>query len=203
MTAVAGRSQRGRIQGSEGKKVRIRQYARQVDRALRSVLAGLDLPLILASTEPVNAIFRSVNTYPHLAKGGIPGARKVGPTLSSRPPLERCWTRSTRRNSATSQICSRPEHRRTEPRPTPPRSPEPQPSEPSTRSSWTSTPSSRESSTRRPEQVTFVGADSGTTYGVFDEVARRVLINGGRLLAVRAEDVPGGGHGAAILRYRL
>ena len=41
------------------------------------------------------------------------------------------------------------------------------------------------------------------TYGVVDEIARRVLLHGGQVLAVRAEDVPGGGPLAAILRYAL
>ena len=40
-------------------------------------------------------------------------------------------------------------------------------------------------------------------YGVVDEIARRVLLQGGRVLAVRGDDVPGGGPVAAILRYAL
>jgi hypothetical protein len=38
-------------------------------------------------------------------------------------------------------------------------------------------------------------------YGVTDEIARRVLRAGGRVLAVRASEVPMGGSAAAILRY--
>ena len=30
------------------------------------MLSGLDLPLILAATDPIDSIHRSVNTYPHL-----------------------------------------------------------------------------------------------------------------------------------------
>jgi hypothetical protein len=36
---------------------------------------------------------------------------------------------------------------------------------------------------------------------VVDEIARRVLLTGGRVLAVRRQDIPGGGSAAAILRY--
>jgi len=36
---------------------------------------------------------------------------------------------------------------------------------------------------------------------VVDEIARRVWMNGGRIVAVRRQDVPGGGELAAILRY--
>ena len=45
------------------------------------------------------------------------------------------------------------------------------------------------------------GADS---YGVADEVARRVLLTGGQVLSVRAEDMPEPGKPlAAILRYPI
>ncbi len=49
--------------------------------------------------------------------------------------------------------------------------------------------------------VTLDDEDDAVNYGVIDEIARRVLLAGGRVLAVRAEDVPGGGPVAAILRY--
>jgi stalled ribosome rescue protein Dom34 len=45
--------------------------------------------------------------------------------------------------------------------------------------------------------------DDASSYGVVDEIARRVLLAGGRVLAVRAPDVPGEGPVAAILRYAL
>jgi len=41
------------------------------------------------------------------------------------------------------------------------------------------------------------------SYGVVDEIARRVLSSGGRVLAVRGAEVPGGGPVAAIFRYPL
>ncbi len=45
--------------------------------------------------------------------------------------------------------------------------------------------------------VTFA-PESATSYGVVDEIARRVWLNSGRVLAVREDDVPGeagrGGH---------
>ena len=49
--------------------------------------------------------------------------------------------------------------------------------------------------------VTFDDADDAVNYGAVDEIARRVLQNGGKVLAVRREDVPGGSSVAAILRY--
>jgi hypothetical protein len=50
--------------------------------------------------------------------------------------------------------------------------------------------------------VTFA-EDDGSSYGVVDEIARRTLLTGGRVLAVRGDEVPGGGPVAAILRHPL
>jgi glycine cleavage system regulatory protein len=44
------------------------------------------------------------------------------------------------------------------------------------------------------------GADS---YGVVDEIARRVLLSGGEVLSVRQADIPEGKPLAAVLRYAL
>ena len=63
----------GRLQGAEGERVRMRQYARGVDQALRPVLGALGVPLILAATEPLDSIYRSVSTYPLLADQTIAG----------------------------------------------------------------------------------------------------------------------------------
>ena len=64
----------GRIQGAEGQKVLLRQFARNVDKALRPLLSGSNIPLILAATEPLASIYRSVNTYSHLTKTTISGS---------------------------------------------------------------------------------------------------------------------------------
>ena len=71
--SIQDRSQAGRIQGTEGQKVRMRQYARLVDQALRGLLAGSETPLILAAAQPLDAIFRSVCSYPHLVAESIEG----------------------------------------------------------------------------------------------------------------------------------
>ena len=57
----------GRIRGSEGQKVRQAQFADAIDAALRPVLAGRTEPLILAAAEPMASIFRSANSYQRLA----------------------------------------------------------------------------------------------------------------------------------------
>ena len=60
------RSPSGRIQGAEGQNVRLRQFARKVDFALRPVLSGRDTPLILAAADRLASLYRSVNSYPNL-----------------------------------------------------------------------------------------------------------------------------------------
>jgi hypothetical protein len=102
----------------------MRQYARQIDQALRPVLAGPGLPLILAASELLDAIYRSVNSYPGLAADGIAG---------------------------------------------------------------------------NPETATA----AELAYGVVDEIARRVLLSGGRVLALRRDGIPSQGTVAAILRYPI
>jgi hypothetical protein len=63
-SSISDRAPIRRLQGSEGQKVRMHQYARKVERALRPFLNGLEVPLIRAAAEPMDSIYRSVNTYP-------------------------------------------------------------------------------------------------------------------------------------------
>ena len=49
--------------------------------------------------------------------------------------------------------------------------------------------------------MTFAADDDAVNYGVVDEIARRVWLAVGRVLAVRAEEIPSGSSVAAILRY--
>ena len=49
--------------------------------------------------------------------------------------------------------------------------------------------------------VTLDAEDVAVNYGVVDEIARRVWLSGGRVLALRREDIPEQGTVAAILRY--
>jgi hypothetical protein len=93
-SSLADRAPVRRIQGSEGRKLRLTQYARQIDQALRPWLGGLDVPLILAATEPLDSIFRSVNSYPRLASSSIKATLSALPTHAwrrrHRVPCRRC-----------------------------------------------------------------------------------------------------------------
>lgn len=72
-SSIKDRAPVRRLQGSEGQKVRLRQYARGVDQALRPLLTGSGIPLILASTQPLDGIYRSVNSYNGLPPQSIEG----------------------------------------------------------------------------------------------------------------------------------
>jgi len=70
-SSINDRSPSGRLVGSEGKRVRIRQYARAVDDALMPMLRGDERPLVLIATQPINSIFRQVCSAPTLLSEGV------------------------------------------------------------------------------------------------------------------------------------
>jgi hypothetical protein len=199
-SSITDRSPSGRIQGSEGQKVRMRQYARSIERALRPILAGGDVPLILAGTEPMNSIYRSVNSYPRLAATSIPGnpeattneelaatARTVLDELyaSDLAEILELWELRTGQHRTLTDVAD------------------------VARAATfgavdtvlvdidAAVPGAVDEDTGA---VTFA-AGSVTNYGVVDEIARRVWVQGGRVLAVRQAEVPGEQGVAAILRY--
>jgi hypothetical protein len=200
--SIADRSPVRRIQGSEGRKVRLRQFGRKVDRALRGVLTGLELPLILAATEPMESIYRSVSTYPHLVEpvigGSAENASEQDLAAAARGVLDEVYA------SELSAIRDRFERRFEQDR------------------ASTDVAAVARAATQGAVDTVLVdidvkvpgrldeetgavelAGDDTASYGVVDEIARRVLLSGGRVLAVRATDVPGGGPVAAIFRYPL
>ncbi len=203
--AAAGKSSLGDrgVQGSEGQKVRLRQYARAVDRALRNVLGGRTLPLILASTQPLEGIFRAVNSYPQLAAETIAGSPEEASdeqlAAASRPILDRIYAAELRAITARIEELG-----------------------PSGRGVVEISGVARAATFGAIDTVlvdieTYVpgaiddatgaivedgaGAEAPGDYGLIDEIARRVLLSDGHVLAVRGDEVPGDGAAAAILRY--
>jgi hypothetical protein len=193
----------GRLQGGEGERVRMRQYARGVDQALRPVLGGLGVPLILAATEPLDSIYRSVSTYPLLADRSIAGnperrsdtelvaeARAVLDELNA-AALREVLDLYGRREAESRAVADLAVIARA-----------------ATQGAVDtllvdideSVPGSIDEQTGALE---LSAADDAVNYGVVDEIARRVWRTGGSVLAVRRDDVPGGGPAAAILRYAL
>ena len=90
--AVAGRP--GAFHGQGGaadqdiQRTYMTRYLQQVDEGIQELLAPLQEPLVLASLDAVQAIYREVNEYPHLLDEGIvmnPGG------MSLREPHGRSW----------------------------------------------------------------------------------------------------------------
>lgn len=200
-SSINDRSPSGRIHGSEGKKVRLRQYARQVDQALRGLLAGSDVPLILATNGALGEIFRSVNSYPHLADEGIDGNPE---TLSDAELAERARSvlDGLHRQSIAAWadlFAAREAHGRATTDLT-------QAARAATFGAVESllididesVPGTVDEGTG---EITFAPQAGAMSYGVVDEIARRVILSQGKVLGVRKDDIPHGKSLAATLRY--
>jgi hypothetical protein len=197
---VDDRSPRGKTQSSIAEKTHLRSYCRSVDQAIRPVLSGRDVPLILAATDPLESIYRTVNTYPHLAPTSIQGSPERTPDADlanrSRAILDEIYAR---RIAELHELFDR---RESEGR------------------AGTDVANTARAATFGMVDTLLVDIDSvipglvdedgaveltdtddAIAYGVVDEIARRVWLNGGTVVALRREDIPGGGDLAAILRY--
>lgn len=200
---VNSRSASGRIQGSEGQKVRLRQYARKIDAALRPVLAGRHEPLIVAAAEPMLSIWRSVASYPELADRAIetsPARMAPGELAdAARAILD---ARHADRLAAFADLYDR-------------RAGEGRATADIAQAARAATFGAVDTLAVDIDEVVpgtvdevtgavrFAEAPGPDSYGVVDEIAGRVLAAGGTVLAVRRAEVPGGGSLAAVLRYAV
>jgi hypothetical protein len=201
--SVNSRSYSGRQGGGEGQKHHLRQYCRQIDAALRGLLSGRSEPLILAATEPLLPIYRSINSYAHLAEAAIETsparipahelgneARRIVDQLNAQTIAEFGQLYAARENEgrATTQVA---------------------------RTARAATFGAVDTLLvdmdsvvpglvdEETGEIVFDHGDSAASYGVVDEIAGRVLANGGRVLAVRRGDIPQEAELAAILRYAI
>lgn len=200
---VNSRNYSNRKGGAEGQNVLLRAFARKVDAALRPVLSGRSEPLIIAAAEPLWSIFRSVCSHDGLTAEGIKTSPvRITPAelaATARPILDglhaeaiaevhRLFKARENEGRASTQIA---------------------------RAARAATfgavdtllidmdevvPGSVDETTG---EVTFAEGESAISYGVVDEIAGRVLNAGGRVLAVRRDDIPNGDSLAVILRYAV
>lgn len=202
-SSITDRSPARRLQGTEGRKTLVRSYARAVDRALRPVLSGQSVPLILAAAQPIDSIFRAVNSYPHLAAPTIEGSPEARTDAelgeAARPILDRIYADEL--GALRHLFDERSAAGRTA----------------------VEINDLARAATFGAVETLFVDIDSNLTgtideqtgavaldpedepgdYSVADELARRTLLADGRVLAVRAADIPAEAPAAAILRYAV
>lgn len=202
VSSINNRMSMRRVMGGEGQKVRLAQYSRMVDAAIRPVFSGRESPLILAANEPIASIYRSVNSYFNLAHETISGtddrSSEAEIAAAARPILDAIYARSVDeanelfalrmgQNRATTDISE---------------------------AARAATFGAIEMILLDFDQVVHGTVDEQTgavtladegpdTYGVVDEITGRAMDTGAQVLATRASDIPGGGAFAATLRYSL
>ncbi|HEX6947756.1 MAG TPA: hypothetical protein VF246_10445 [Acidimicrobiia bacterium] len=197
---VEDRAPKGKTQSSMAEKSHLRIYCRAVDRVIRPLIAGRDVPLILAAAEPLESIYRSVNSYPHLTDAAIPGnpdvvgddelgarARQILDDLyaGQLADLHDLFDERLAEGRAVTDVA-----------------------EVARAATFgmvhtliVDMDSVVPGFVHEDGSVEFSEVDDAKAYAIVDEVARRVWESRGTVLAVRREDVPGGGDVAAILRY--
>lgn len=184
-------------------KARDRKFVRDIDHALRPVIGGSDLPLIIAATEGVAALYRTVNSYAHLADIRWPGNPEETSDADladdARSVLDGLYAQQLEQAASTFEQRI-----------------------PQGRAATDLSDIARLATIGQVDTVlvdidasmpgeideasgalTYADESSAASYGVVDEIARRVFTNGGRVLAVRRSDIPGGGDAAAILRFAV
>jgi hypothetical protein len=163
-------------------------------------LAGSAAPLVLAAAEPIASIFRSINSYPHLLNDALlpdvthQSDRQIADLAL--PMLDRLFERDLK------EIIARFE--------------ELKPNRATTEISYTAhaaTAGAVEALlvdldavvpgvvSEIDGSVTYAVRDDAETYSVVDEIARRALLTGARVLSAKRDELPEQAPLAAILRY--
>lgn len=200
-TTLNDRGHNRRIAGDEGKNVRLRQYVRIVDDALKDVLRHASRPLIVAAADPLREMFAQRCDYDHLVAETITGSpdQKSESQLAeeARPIL------ATLQRDKIAALRDVYQARFGEGRATGDMA---QIARAATDGAVDTLLVDIDASV--PGQIdadgalTLDDADDARNYGITDEIALRVMRGGGRVMAVRAEDLPDGAAKlAAILRW--
>ena len=198
--SVHVRAPRGKLQNLEGEKVLLQQYVRKVEHAVHGVLAGRNTPLVLAAAEPLASMFRSVNTYPGLADEMIEGNpdQTTDAELEDAaiPILDRLYSRDLAAVIA--------------------RYDELKPRLATTDVSYAAHAATAGAIDQLlvdldavvpglvsdvDGSVTYAASDDAETYSVIDEIARRALCSGARVMGARKDELPDRAPLTAILRY--
>ncbi|AKG71437.1 baeRF11 domain-containing protein [Serratia fonticola] len=191
-----------RHHGAVHHKVRLAQYTRKIDQALRPLFARHESPLILVGTEPLVSIYRLTNSLPNLTEEALfKNAEHLGTSeLVSlvRPLMDNYY------QAQLNALASRFETRSGERRVT-------QDLSDAARAAsfgaidllLVNLDSTQSGTIDEQGLITFSGSNNENTYSLVDEIAKRAMVSGARIFAVRSEDLPPGADLNAILRYPL
>lgn len=183
-------------------RARAAKFARTIDAAIRPILAGHQRTLILAASEPLASAFSSLCSYAHFADNVIrshtdtmtdteltAAAHEVLKTLYSADihSLAQRFGALKGDALATSDLST---------------------------AARAATYGAIETlivdlsavvpgTVNSDGQIKFADHADASSYGVTDEIMRRAMASGARVISGRAEDVPGGAALAAILRYPI
>jgi len=195
-SSLKDRSPSGRLVGSEGKRVRIRQYARLVDDALMPLLRGDERPLVLIATEPIYSIFRQVCSAPTLVAHGV----EANADKWSLPQIADAVKPVLVQHAAESDVAlaTLVDERRGQRRATTDLAD-------IARAATISAVATLIVDREYDERGT-IGDDGSLRLDpagpvIAEELARRVVANGGQVLALAADRLPGGAPVTAVLRY--
>lgn len=201
--SINDRSPSGRMTGSEGKKVWLRQYARKVDAALRPVLAGETAPLILAANPPLAPIFRSLASYrPFVAETldvDLDRMNSAELVAEARPLMDAYHAAELADRHALFSRRTGQERTTTDPA-TAARAAAQGAIEMLLVDMEASMPGLVDEDTGA---IAYAETESAESYGVVDQIAIMALATGAEVMSVRADDLPHPGPLAATLRYRL
>src|ERR1700720_3762918 len=194
------RAPRRRLQNLEGEKVLLHQYVRKVEHAVHAALAEQNAPLVLAAEEPLASMFRSLNTYPRLADEMIEGNPDLVTDAeledAAIPILDRLYSHELK------AVITRYD--------------ELKPRRATTDVSYAAHAATAGAIDQLlvdldavvpglvsdvDGSVIYSASDDAETYSVVDEVARRALYTGARVLGAKREELPDRAPLAAILRY--
>ena len=196
------RAPRRRLQNLEGEKVLVHQYVSKVEHAVHNAIAGLNTPLVLAADKPIASMFRAVNTFPRLADEVIEGNPDLVTDAeledAAIPILDRLYSRELKAVIALYD--------------------ELKPRRATTDVSYAAHAATAGAIDQLlvdldavvpglvsdiDGSVIYSASDDAETYSVVDEVARRALCTGARVLGARREELPDQAPLAAVLRYEF
>jgi len=201
-SAVRMSSLRARKFDPVHEKVRLAQFTRKIDQALRPVFTGHDAPLILVSAEPLASIYRSTNTLPNLVQETVfMNAEHIGVSdlvTKVRPVLDNLYQAQLDALKPVFEL----------------RAGERRVTQDLSDAAKAATHGAIDLLLIDIEQsvpgtideqgnLTLAAQASPSSYGVIDEIAKRALATGARVLAVRQADLPTGAALSAVLRYSI